>query len=56
MHFVEAKGILSAANGINITPKTNNATSGFNRFVYDLWYWGDNAMDPDSYHPNQHEH
>ncbi|MBQ9398056.1 MAG: hypothetical protein IJU08_06130 [Bacteroidales bacterium] len=45
----------SAENGINITPDATN-TIGFNRFVYDLWYWGDEPMDPDYYHPNQHEH
>ena len=32
-------------------------TSGnhYNRFVYDLWYWGDEPMaDTETYHPNMH--
>ena len=24
------------------------------RFVYDLWYWGDEPADPNQYHPNGH--
>ena len=24
------------------------------RFVYDLWYWGDEPADPNMYHPNGH--
>ena len=28
-----------------------------NRFVYDLWYWGDTPMsDTATYWPNKHEH
>ena len=27
------------------------------RFVYDLWYWGDDPMpDAETYWPNMHEH
>ncbi|MBR6269321.1 MAG: hypothetical protein IKR30_01975 [Bacteroidales bacterium] len=33
------------------------ATSAYNRFVYDLWYWGDTPMsDTETYWPNKHEH
>lgn len=37
----------------------SNASSGHTdscRFVYDLWYWGDDTMSTNQYHPNQHEH
>ena len=50
------------ANGraVNITSagarNCVNPTSCYVRFVYDLWYWGDEPMDPDVYHPNMHEH
>lgn len=41
--------------GINTAAAGSNA--GFNRFVYDLWYWGDDPVDdPGTYHPNMHEH
>ena len=33
-----------------------NPTNCYIRFVYDLWYWGDEPMDPNVYHPNMHEH
>lgn len=45
---------VSVANGGAIT--SHGATNGYIRFVYDLWYWGDEPMDPDVYHPNMHEH
>lgn len=45
----------TAENGINIYDAGTDIV-GFNRYVYDLWYWGDEPMDPDYYHPNQHEH
>ncbi|MBO4768457.1 MAG: hypothetical protein J5495_02865, partial [Bacteroidales bacterium] len=34
----------------------NSSRAGFNRFVYDLWYWGEEPMDPNVYHANMHEH
>jgi hypothetical protein len=31
------------------------SSSHYNRFVYDLWYWGDEPMaDTETYHPNMH--
>ena len=40
----------------NDPPISVNPTNGYNRFVYDLWYWGDGKMDDTMYHPNMHEH
>ncbi|MBQ9398096.1 MAG: hypothetical protein IJU08_06330 [Bacteroidales bacterium] len=48
---------MQVATGGTITSNSSTATStGYLRFVYDLWYWGDDPMDPDVYHPNMHEH
>ena len=50
-----ALGSEGATTGINIYPAGSNV--GFNRFVYDLWYWGDEPVDePNCYHANMHEH
>ncbi len=44
-----------STSGISIAPSGSN--NGFNRYVYDLWYWGDEPVeDPDRYWPNMHEH
>ena len=33
------------------------SSGAYNRFVYDLWYWGDEPMeDTETYYPNMHEH
>ena len=43
--------------GMNNNPPVSvEPVNGYNRFVYDLWYWGDEKMDASVYHPNMHEH
>ena len=41
-----------------VDPNITSSSSGyFNRFVYDLWYWGDDPVEhPNRYYPNMHEH
>lgn len=41
--------IASDGTRTSVDPK-----AAYVRFVYDLWYWGDEQMDPDVYHPNMH--
>ena len=46
---------VQVAEGGNIT-SNGTVGKGYLRFVYDLWYWGDDPMDPNVYHANMHDH
>ena len=44
----------STADNLTFRNRTNNETKSV-RFVYDLWYWGDEPVTPTyQYHPNGH--
>jgi len=49
-----ASGRYMTVNGesINFTDNDNQTVSS--RFIYDLWYWGDEQMSRNTYHPNGH--
>lgn len=47
--------LMSISNsGTKITMKDGNGDKQSVRFVYDLWYWGDDASTTNVYHPNGH--
>ena len=41
-------------SGTSITMKDGNGDRQSVRFVYDLWYWGDEPSTTNVYHPNGH--
>lgn len=43
-----------SSSGTKITMKDGNGDRQSVRFVYDLWYWGDDASTTNVYHPNGH--
>ena len=43
-----------SSSGTKITMKDGNGDQQSVRFVYDLWYWGDEASTTNVYHPNGH--
>lgn len=43
-----------SSSGTKITMKDGNGDRQSVRFVYDLWYWGDEASTTNVYHPNGH--
>lgn len=43
-----------SSSGTKITMKDGNGDKQSVRFVYDLWYWGDEASTTNVYHPNGH--
>ncbi|MBR0174151.1 MAG: hypothetical protein IJQ22_01430 [Bacteroidales bacterium] len=43
-----------SSSGTKITMKNGNGDKQSVRFVYDLWYWGDDASTTNVYHPNGH--
>ena len=43
-----------SSSGTKITMKDGNGEQQSVRFVYDLWYWGDDASTTNVYHPNGH--
>lgn len=43
-----------SSSGTKITMKDGNGEQQSVRFVYDLWYWGDEASTTNVYHPNGH--
>ena len=43
-----------SSSGTKITMKDGNGDKQSVRFVYDLWYWGDDASTTNVYHPNGH--
>ncbi len=43
-----------SSSGTKITLKDGNGDQQSVRFVYDLWYWGDEASTTNVYHPNGH--
>ena len=46
---------LSTGGTINFSTVNNQETAQYSsRFVYDLWYWGDEALETNVYHPNSH--
>ena len=50
-----ADGRLVRYDATNGSDFRTDISSGFNRFVYDLWYWGDEPMpDDECYYPNMH--
>lgn len=51
-----ASGLITAGTNSISRATYNSSTQGPARFVYDLWYWGDEPMSSNQYHPNQHEH
>ncbi|MBR6270237.1 MAG: hypothetical protein IKR30_06700, partial [Bacteroidales bacterium] len=55
-HCANGKVFYVQSAGSASTPVATDTTKAYNRFVYDLWYWGDEKMDPNVYHPNMHEH
>ena len=60
-HCANGRLVYVAKNNTNppISVEAQHGTAtqvGCNRFVYDLWYWGDEPMDPSFYHANMHEH
>ena len=46
--------IYIADSGTSITFKDGGSEKQSVRFVYDLWYWGDDASTTNVYHPNGH--
>ena len=55
-HYWCADGryVTVASNGGTVHFKTQSGESHVNRFVYDVWYWGDTAKDPETFWPNMH--
>ena len=49
-----ASGRYMTVNGEQITFNANDGQSVSSRFVYDLWYWGDEPSTTNVYHPNGH--
>ncbi len=50
-----ADGRLVKYDATNGSDFRTDISAGFNRFVYDLWYWGDEPMpDDECYYPNMH--
>ena len=43
-----------SSSGTKITMKNGNGDKQSVRFVYDLWYWGDEPSTANVYHPNGH--
>ena len=43
-----------SSSGTSITLKQGNNDRQSVRFVYDLWYWGDEPSTTNVYHPNGH--
>jgi hypothetical protein len=43
-----------SSSGTSITLKDGNGDKQSVRFVYDLWYWGDEPSTTNIYHPNGH--
>jgi hypothetical protein len=43
-----------SSSGTSITLKDGNGDQQSVRFVYDLWYWGDDPSTTNIYHPNGH--
>ncbi len=43
-----------SSSGTSITLKNGGSEKQSVRFVYDLWYWGDDASTTNVYHPNGH--
>jgi hypothetical protein len=58
-HCANGKAFYVKSAGSASTPVATDTTKAFNRFVYDLWYWGDQPASGDysqnQYHPNGHE-
>ena len=49
--------VASSGNTVHFYTVTNPNETHVNRFIYDLWYWGDDPMeDTETYWPNKHEH
>ena len=49
--------VASSGNTVHFYTVTNPNETHVNRFIYDLWYWGDDPMeDTATYWPNKHEH
>ncbi len=46
--------LLTAQSGGAITFTNNDNSTHSERFVYDLWYWGDEPSTTNVYHPNGH--
>lgn len=49
-----ASGRYMTVSGQTVTFSNNDNQSVSSRFVYDLWYWGDNQQSTNQYHPNGH--
>lgn len=50
-------GVATFKDNASNTSDSDGRQRAWARFVYDLWYWGDDPMpDAETYWPNMHEH